>query len=507
MKNTLILITLALTFTACSGGGTSTPTAPACTIQSVSLSPNPAQLEKGKNLQLTATPTVGPDGCVGTPSNTAIWTSSDPSKVSVSEQGMLTGVLETGATPVTVTATVGGKSATSSVNVGVPVNPNKTVTVNVSNSDGLKFIAYQDGDGPWQLLEKKDIQTLTISSGRYGVATVCDYNGYVNRIELGYATSGNMYRYCNSTNTNPTTPPSQIIKLNVKGGVTGKYARVGIGYYGTGGTILADGTINTGSGFSVPRGTVDLFVAQNNIDSNANFSSIGKLEKLIVRRDYQVDSNKTETLDLSGPEVVQLGSSTVSLEGVRSSETATMNAYFRLARSYDFTLNYTRGTSMDFPTLPSSILKPNDYYYVNGYTNDSTSNISRSVAYYSWGGNVNIPNNRLVLPQLFSSPVLQIFSVQPYFQPTFRWSAYPNANSYYFYLSNGNLKKEIYISMSAQYTAGLSSYTLPDFSNMSGWKNEWAFQSGQAISWNMGASSNGGTNIYANSSKYGSFTP
>lgn len=506
MKNTLILITLALTFTACSGstGGTVTPPAPACTIQSVSVSPNPAQLEKGKTLQLTTTPTVGPDGCVGTPSNAATWTSSDPSKVSVSDQGMLTGVLETGATPVTVTATVGGKSATSSVNVAVPVNPNKTVTVNVSNSDGLKFIAYQDGDGPWQLLEKKDIQTLTITSGRYSVVTVCDYGDRPNRITLNLtSSSNNTYPYCNSTNTNPVVPPSQIIKLNVKGGTTGKYASVRVGYYGTEGYILADGTINTGLGYTVPRGTVDLFAAQNNIDAG----SIAKLEKLIVRRDYQVDSNKTETLDLSGPEIVQLGSSSVSLEGIRGSETATMQAHFSLARSYGFTLNYIRGTSMDFPTLPSNILKPNDYYYINGYTNDSTFGTGRNITYYSFGSNPNIPNSRLVLPQLFDSPVLQTFSVQPYFQPTFRWSSYPNVSNYYFYLSNSNLKKEVYVSMNAQYAAGLSSYTLPDFSNMSGWKNEWPFQSGQTISWTMGASSYGGSNIYTSSSKYGNFTP
>src|SRR5690606_6516302 len=53
----------------------------------------------------------------------------------------------------------------------------------------LSFVAVQDGDGPWQLLESHTGHYQFLSqTGRYGIATVCESAG-LSTVELVFATA------------------------------------------------------------------------------------------------------------------------------------------------------------------------------------------------------------------------------------------------------------------------------------------------------------------------------
>ncbi len=105
---TIFAMALVLVGLGCGGEGTG----PSETVASVEVTPSPAAVVVGQSLQLTATPRAANGTVVN--GRTVTWSSSDPSMVSVSATGVVTGIAPGG--PV-VSARVDGKTGSTQVSV------------------------------------------------------------------------------------------------------------------------------------------------------------------------------------------------------------------------------------------------------------------------------------------------------------------------------------------------------------------------------------------------------
>lgn len=148
--------------------------AKAVSVTGISLSETSLQLNKGGSHSLKAT--VQPDNAT---EKTVQWTSSDNSVASVDQEGTITAI---GGGKATITASVGGYSATCAVEVDIPVT---------SISLDMPLLTLKKGD--FALLTATVLpddamdKTVRWSSDNPAVASV-DQNGKVTAVEVGMAT-------------------------------------------------------------------------------------------------------------------------------------------------------------------------------------------------------------------------------------------------------------------------------------------------------------------------------
>ncbi len=174
------------TISAASGGqqGTATVTVNAVSVASVVVSPSQADLSAQQSLRLNATPLDGNGNPIG--GLPVTWSSSDPYVATVTSGGLVQVVRTTGVGFTTITATIGGKSGTSTIDLiaapvaTVQVTPT-TVTLNSGQTSQLTATA-KDGYG--------DVITTDVvswSSSNTGVAKVSS-SGLVTAVASGSAT-------------------------------------------------------------------------------------------------------------------------------------------------------------------------------------------------------------------------------------------------------------------------------------------------------------------------------
>ena len=122
------LILSALALYACNGSGVTTPPPPPPTVAAVNVTPPAASVATGGTTQLTATPV----DATGTPvsGQSVNWSSANAGIATVSNTGLVTGVAPGG--PVTITATIAGKSGSAAITVTPP--PVATVAVSPGGS-------------------------------------------------------------------------------------------------------------------------------------------------------------------------------------------------------------------------------------------------------------------------------------------------------------------------------------------------------------------------------------
>jgi acid phosphatase len=135
------------------------PPPPPGALFSVTVTPNPATVQVGAALQLTATPrdSVG-NVLTGL---TVTWTSSDTTLATVSSGGLVTGV---GAGAATITATSGSKSGTTSLTVTVPPPPG-------SSQFGHVFIVTEENTDYASVIGSASMPYLNSLANQYGLAT------------------------------------------------------------------------------------------------------------------------------------------------------------------------------------------------------------------------------------------------------------------------------------------------------------------------------------------------
>jgi len=169
-KISVILLTLFVVF-AVIGCKEDTPKAVAVT--GVTLDETSIILDQGESKTLTAT--VAPNNATN---KVVTWTSSDPSKVTVTE-GIVTAVVGPATATITVTTEDGSKTATCSVTVNNPDDLPLSGTINISPSDatlvGTELTANYTGSETVTYQWKKDGSVVGTNSNKYTPTAVGNY--------------------------------------------------------------------------------------------------------------------------------------------------------------------------------------------------------------------------------------------------------------------------------------------------------------------------------------------
>jgi len=105
----------------------------ASTISTIDINPSPAQVRKGQQAALTATPKDS-EGRTVFVAGPLLWTSSSPGMVSVAQNGVVTGIATSGS--VTITVQDPGSGSTGSVSVSIQENQLPTATLTADPLSG-----------------------------------------------------------------------------------------------------------------------------------------------------------------------------------------------------------------------------------------------------------------------------------------------------------------------------------------------------------------------------------
>ena len=409
-----------------------------------------------------------------------------------------------------------------------------TVTLEIINPQGVKFAAYQDGNGAWKPLEGGAKRTFDVVD-RFGVVVVCpifDTNTYVyvNYSTVAELTDKTLERYCylpssrdaRSHRVSDSVPPSYhhlaekgpifpsstgvltpqatpySVDLTLQGIPAGKRVDYHLGSSsGTAESGIEPLKVNR----SINSNPTDIFVFYR--DGKSFFSPLVKLMGL---RDYVVTENRSETFDFASSSGTPLVKRTLTTAGSFDPTGITGQNYYRNSRGTFFFMEDITGSPPSTNTLPADLARPGDRYDMYLYSKNSSASQELSIG-YSWNSSVD-PLPTFTFPIPFDSPTAQVADTTGYVRLKTLWTAFPGVKQYYIdqYRFISNSRKGAGTLMSAGYAKEISSYTLPNWSALAGWNNEWLTQKGEEIKWIIYAEDFEG-NFNRGSSKSGSLTP
>ncbi len=357
------------------------------------------------------------------------------------------------------------------------------------------FVAFQDGDRPWQVAQGTGGQytlNVTDNAGRYGVAIVCVNNTTDVNVTIYHATTDEL----SEINHECEAPPPQNL-VTVSGTVSG-----------LGGNEVANISLDGGFGFAysgvpyslqVPPGTYDL------IATKGTFAQEGlSINKVFIRCDVAVTSDTTINIDFNSPDAFDPETRNAVINGVASGEEFGGRVTFLSNRETSALMGMTTGTAntFQFAGIPTNRQVGNDIYHLSATSLSSTD--SRYInRFFKAPADLSI-----VLPPHFGNATVTVAATTPYTRFTASWSVYPDAQAYVLDFGGATGRRTLlrpaavpsrrsrqevsernwFVGLSVGWLGGQSGYTLPDFSGLSGWNNAWGFQAGSGeVSWEVGA--------------------
>lgn len=366
------------------------------------------------------------------------------------------------------------------------------------------FIAYQDGSGAWQIPQGSGGQyTLTINdpNGRYGLVIVnlipLDSEARVNII---HATVSEL----SEINFVSEVPPSAN-RVTVSGMVSGlgsnEWAEIAMG---DARTSASPPPYNTYS-LEVPPGTYDLIATKNSWVNGL------QINKVFIQRDISVSGNTNIPIDFSSPNAFDPETHNAVISGaLLSGETAGSDVHFR---SHNGTEIFTGGKfeapppfQFSFAGIPISKQFGNDIHLLRATAFSETA--SRLIErYFKTPTDISI-----TFPSPFGNAQVTVAATTPYTRLTAIWDAYSGAQAYFAEFGQFRevgaaprclssnpipsrqrkrprqpIASSWFVGLSAGWLGGQSSYTLPDFSDLSGWNNSWGLPTSGTVGWEVGA--------------------
>jgi hypothetical protein len=349
------------------------------------------------------------------------------------------------------------------------------VTVTVKTSTGLPvgatFVAFQDGDGPWQTISDlgSPSYSFQVKSGRYGVAIACAATGssafsQIQNFVL-YRSTGDTADVLRRCSTSGQTTFS--LSGTISGVGAGQTAEVWLG-----------GIKRTTSPFSynMAAGTYDLLGLRR---------SAGVADVALLKRGVVLSANKTENFDFASSEAFAVAAKALSISNSLASETAKLEMAFFSDKVLGATLASANAISLSAPAIPISKQIEGDYHRITASTLNATAGTER----YTYRYTKEVPDAlALELPPLFSSPVLGL-TAAPNPRPSVGWTTYPETKEYTLSASQFTSSKGLLwlVFLSPAWLASKTSYTFPDLSALPGWDKAWEFTSGTEVSLNFSA--------------------
>ena len=358
------------------------------------------------------------------------------------------------------------------------------------------FIAFQDGNGPWQIAQGSGGQyTLTINdpAGRYGVAIVCVSNNNVD-VNILHAT----WTELKEINHECGMPPSQNL-VTISGEVSGldnEYAHISVdGRFGFAYWLSPSYTLQ------VPPGIYDLVAAKF---SDERFGA----NKIFIQRNISISGDTTINIDFNSPDAFDPETHNAVIDGVSSGELAEGGVNFlshngteiRMGSKFE---SQPPTIQFQFSGIPISKQVGNDIHllFAGAFSADSFRRFER---YFKAPVDISA-----TLPSPFGNASVTVATTTPYARFTASWDAYSGAQAYFAEFGSDRRSRQQLVSnaqpskqkrrsrqevsrhwmvgLSVGWLGGQSSYTLPDLSGLSGWNNNWGIPAGTQVPWVVGA--------------------
>ncbi len=361
------------------------------------------------------------------------WESLDTAKATVDGNGLVTGVA-LGTATVRVTDTESTKTASVMVTITEAVVGQDVTLITPTN---CQWVAFQDGDSPWQVLGTTPgiyTETVTDPQGRYGIAMVeseC--------VRVVIATT------------------SEITQYRQPISIAGSYSVNGMLLNNIGSTTYAIGTNRAypdGPGYfslmwNIMPGIYDLCAVNWGVSP----------KRMYLNRNLIVDGNLHHDIDFTGI-------SSFDLIGNYRVDGPIEYCYidFLSANHTRVYLGSSGSTGLTYAALPSDHMIEGDLYQVK-----VDGSFFKKDIFFATPHDITI-----VAPEPFSSPTMTLMANDHYPQSSFTWSMYPDAVAYRFCSSDYSTPYWQSLTVSAKRSSELGNAIIfPDFTSLPGWQMNW----------------------------------
>jgi Bacterial Ig-like domain len=413
------------------------------------------------------------------------------------------------------TSEVPGSSSASKVSVTMlttpaPVAGQPTTATPAPVGANAQWVAVQDGNGPWKVLEGTDGAysfDVTNSAGKYGIAYVCPKpqppagsppqpeTSYLELKQFTLANASTLRFGCNLYFSSPFGTPTTTQRYKLSGKITGfepteEVSGQPISLSSGGFSAQPDGNYTV----SLVAGKQHLMLGRRNKPA-VNSTAPERFKQLILLRDLNMDADKTLDFDFAtqGFNPVE---KTLGFTGVQTDETVSYSSGMFLGTgTVGLNGNYygtpgLKSVALDF--IPENKLVPGDTYFAQVTGNRKLGRDSRNRV-VAIGSKTWFPN--ITLPQEINWDV-KAFAQTPYLRPQLTLRNLPNTGllniAFYEVIPNAAGQStssagrvwQVYVS--TEWLGKATSWTAPDFSGLTGWNESWGFKNIADLGWTLG---------------------
>jgi hypothetical protein len=340
------------------------------------------------------------------------------------------------------------------------------------------WLAAQDGAGAWTRITAgaNNTYSFNIASGRGGVAYVIPQGTGFTTIFF-YATIAELTGQAGTCVT--VTPTGKTVNGSVAGVAASDLASITLGTAATSVT----GGVTTFSLAGVPDGNLDLIAGRAAFSINGTSVSY-ILNKLIIRRGLNQAANSTlPVLDFGASEAFDPVAKTLTINGAGTDQVSSSISYV--------TSNGTNGAFYNDLTLTAGA---RTYYGVPAAKQAAGDLHAASVAafpaglsgtsfrtYTTWFKDA--VDKTITLPPVLNAPTISVVATAPYVRLRAQLTVQAEYNKFggaSFTQGTGATTRQVSITATGGYLAGAFDFTIPDFSALVGWDNNWGLKVGAA---------------------------
>lgn len=334
-------------------------------------------------------------------------------------------------------------------------------TMNGTTLANAAWVAYQDGDGSWRVIEKKSTgvyrEEVSDPAGRYGLAIVSP--GAQPVITLYQGTLAEM-----STITHvfaPFVPGAYTVQGQIKGATAGLD------------TVTAALGFNTVTSTTlVPYAMNFLAGAKYDLVAYRRKLATGMTDKFYIERNIQLSGNSTHSIDFND----DLHSGNAERYTVSAPDITDGSVMLRTVNRTVLTVSesHSFGAPIPYAALPAAQMREGDLYIANLTATSQSGMLTirqmRRMAF------AQPANQNTALPALFGSPGVTAADGNI----TATWSPYPNALAYNLQCAaDAGSQWNVLLSAGWLQANTRHGYTLPALSSLAGWLNAWSPAGGE----------------------------
>ncbi|HXU83904.1 MAG TPA: hypothetical protein VN914_21060 [Polyangia bacterium] len=338
---------------------------------------------------------------------------------------------------------------------------------------GLGWVAFQDGDGPWQVIEGTGrTYSFLAPSGRYGVAFVCGRSGP--RGEVVHATTAELLAlraFCDPGDGGPLYK----VTGTLRGVPAGDKATVQLSSRDRLSATMVSSDAGSYQG-QAQAGLYDLMgVAFHDMVT----------DRVVMRRAVTIKAEDTLDLDFQGPDSHSLIVAPLTIGGLTPEALEAIDGWVEVRTGRGSSINWRVPAPLNhveqYPSLAAGELDPGDLQQLKLVARRSGGSkiFSRAVIRL-----VRSPAPlELALPPPFTAEVTKPTAAEPRLRTGF--APYDGALYYQLFAGvrgrNPGFEREWRATFTAAWLAGGTSYALPDFSGLPGFDRGWSLQAGDYL--------------------------